>query len=69
MIETYSPPNVLNFMQRLFQSNVSIELSDSGGAVYPILSNDEAILSGPFGDLHNANWGQDVPHLVHQRYS
>src|SRR5690606_8487751 len=35
------------------------ELSDSGGAVYPILSNDEAILSGPFGDLHNANWGQD----------
>ncbi len=44
MIETYIPPNVHNFMQRLFQSNISIETGDTGGAIYSILSQDETIL-------------------------
>ena len=67
MIETYSPPNVLNFMQRLFQSNVSIEIRETGGAIYSILSQDEATLSGSFGD-YIRNLDQDGSPTLYQRY-
>ena len=67
MIETYNAPNGQNLMQRLFQSNVSIEIRETGGAIYSILSQDEATLSGSFGD-YIRNLDQDGSPTLYQRY-
>ncbi|WP_293940037.1 hypothetical protein [Sphingobacterium sp. UBA5996] len=70
MTET-STPYVTDFMKKLLDPNnaasaISIAGYDSGGAIYPIINaTDVDVLTWPFGDIRNKNWGQDASQTLY----